>query len=221
MGSSAVIVCALLWGLTGSNRRPYSCKESALPAELSPRRAVRCCPAALRRGYDDMEGGAGFGPAISWVAARRHAVRPPAYMASRQRIELCPPDLESSSPTRKRLVRSKACTESPERSEHMEHGLHDLVVFGGASGERSHNLYLARVLLSQLSYGPVVSRCGSHPGATRPRVPLPPCDWRDARDSNPRDLPADNRLRYRLRQRPVGIGTAVGSGNSAVRLHRL
>lgn len=34
-----------------------------------------------------------------------------------------------------------------------------------------------------------------------------------------RDLPIDNRLRYQLRQRPMGIWTAVGICARVVRLH--
>ena len=168
-----------------SNPRHPICKNGALPAELTPRGSVGCGPAARRRTHDDLEGGAGFEPAISWVAARRHAARPPAFVAGRQRIELCPPVLETSSATRARPVRKQIRTETPERSEEMECGKHGLGLWWRrrVSNPR-HPACKTGALPAELR--PRV-RCGPLAGATRPRAlqQVPPVDWRDARGSNP------------------------------------
>lgn len=59
------------------------------------------------------------------VAIRRLTIWHPARVASRQGIEPCPPVLETSSPTRKRLVR-RARTESPEWAKNVEEVEHDV-----------------------------------------------------------------------------------------------
>lgn len=120
--------------MTVSNRRPSSCKEAALPTELTGRESVGCDPAALRGTHDDgVEGRVGVEPTETGVAIRRLTVRRPARVASRQGIEPCPPVLETSSPTRKRLVRSEARTESPEWADQCEDVEHDLGDEGGGS----------------------------------------------------------------------------------------
>lgn len=190
-----------------SNSRLSPCKRAALPTELTRRRTIDPNPGVLRGVYDDMESGARFELAISWIAARRHTNLTTRSIAGRQRTELCPPDLESSSATRTRPIQ-KTRTESPERPENMEHGKHDFF-FGGSGGIRILNRLLARQLLSQLSYAPVVTvfaapiwglygrygNCLLVAGCTG----FEPATFRLTTD-----------CATELRQHPVGIRTAIG-----------
>lgn len=119
----------ILWcPVTGSNRRPSSCKEAALPTELTGRESVGPSPGTRRRTHaDDVEGRVRIELTKTGVAIRRLTIRHPARVAGRQRIELCPLDLESGGPTRKRPVRSEARTETPEWSDDGEYAVHDLI----------------------------------------------------------------------------------------------
>lgn len=82
-----------------------------------------------------------------------------------------------------------------------------MVVFGGNGGTRTHNLLRAKQLLSQLSYVPMEDQGAALLRGLGSRLRGGLGGTYGART---RDLPADNRVRFQLRQRPVGIGTAVG-----------
>lgn len=127
-------VCGLfahgnLWyRVRDSNPRHSPCKRVVLAAELTRRRTVGPGPGALRRHHNDvrLEGRVGVEPTNTEVAIRRLTTWPPARLAGRQRIELCPPVLETSSATRARPVRNKTRTESPEWADDVKRRSHDL-----------------------------------------------------------------------------------------------
>ncbi|KKK68120.1 hypothetical protein LCGC14_2947250, partial [marine sediment metagenome] len=95
-----------------------------------------------------------------------------------------------------------------------------VLVFGGGGGSRTPDTLRAKQVLSQLSYAPV---CGAAPlRGLRGHGRCSRCLlWiGGTHGARTRHLPVDNRLRYQLRQRPVDIGTAVGIGAGAGRVHR-
>lgn len=175
--------------------------------ELYPREAVRCSPAALRRGHDDVEGRLGLEPRISRVAAGRLEPTWPTTLgrSTRSRTPQARIWSPSTAPAAD-LYEAQARTASPQGAEKMKLGQHDDGL-GGNGGVRTHNPLLARQVLSQLSYVPEKDRSaallrglGSY---------LLGC-LGGTYGARTRHLPADNRMLFQLRQRPGGIGTAVG-----------
>lgn len=107
------ILCIAFWYRVGDSNptNPLCVKQPLYQIELTRCRAVGPDPGTLR-GTHDLESGAGIEPAISWVATRRHTNLTIRSIADRQRIELCPSDLESVGASRTRPIQ-RGCTEAP------------------------------------------------------------------------------------------------------------